>query len=178
MRVIDCQQGSPEWLEHKRGIPSASDFDRIVVPNTSFQVWLNGEKVSNHRLEPAAFEKASKLNKKAEGHIVREVLQLSDGAIPYICELIASKHYLGPMDDLSGPANAAMRNGINLEPKARAAYELVTGNTVTQTGFIISGRVGCSPDGLIGEDGMLEAKCPEGKAHVNNLYPRPKQTRP
>ena len=31
MRIIDCVQGSDEWFEAKRGIPSSSNFDKIVT---------------------------------------------------------------------------------------------------------------------------------------------------
>lgn len=61
----------------------------------------------------------------------------------------------------------AMRRGTDLEPEARAYYELVTGNEVEEVGFILdnSGEFGCSPDGLVG-DGGLEIKCPAAHNHV------------
>lgn len=61
----------------------------------------------------------------------------------------------------------AMRRGTDLEPEARAYYELVTGNGVEEVGFILdnSGEFGCSPDGLVG-DGGLEIKCPAAHNHV------------
>ncbi len=34
MKIIDCEQGTGEWWEAKRGIPSASNFDRIFTPKT------------------------------------------------------------------------------------------------------------------------------------------------
>lgn len=32
MITLDCQQGSPEWLQARLGIPTASRFDRIITP--------------------------------------------------------------------------------------------------------------------------------------------------
>ena len=56
--------------------------------------------------------------------------------------------------------NDDMERGKELEESARNAYELETGVVVTRVGFIERGsRVGCSPDGLIGEDGLQEIKC-------------------
>jgi len=53
-----------------------------------------------------------------------------------------------------------MQKGIDLEPLAREEYELVTGNKVTEVGFIeYDEYVWCSPDGLVGEDGWVEIKC-------------------
>lgn len=32
MKIIECEQGTPEWLEARRGIPTASEFEKIVTP--------------------------------------------------------------------------------------------------------------------------------------------------
>ncbi len=59
--------------------------------------------------------------------------------------------------------NRAMRWGQENEPKARAAYEVLTGNIVEETGFWVHPLydwLGASPDGLIGDIGLLECKCP------------------
>ena len=57
--------------------------------------------------------------------------------------------------------NDAMRWGTETEPQARAMYELKSGNDVREVAFIeLNDYVGVSPDGLIGDDGMLEIKCP------------------
>ena len=59
--------------------------------------------------------------------------------------------------------NDAMQHGIETEPMARARYEEVTGELVTLCGFAIHGEMpyfGASPDGLVGEDGLVEIKCP------------------
>lgn len=58
--------------------------------------------------------------------------------------------------------NDYMRRGSELEPFAREKYELETFNNVEQVGFIeYSDWFGYSPDGLIGEDGSIEIKCPK-----------------
>lgn len=56
--------------------------------------------------------------------------------------------------------NAAMRFGQEQEAFAREAYEAETGNLVDQVGFIVDeeGHFGLSPDGLVGDDGVLEIK--------------------
>lgn len=68
---------------------------------------------------------------------------------------------------VEGPSGFALQWGTDVEPFARGAYELETGNTVTESGFIQHPEfafVGCSPDGLIGADGGLEMKCPKSSA--------------
>ncbi len=66
---------------------------------------------------------------------------------------------------------AAMERGTQLEPEARNWYELTTGSNVQQVGFVESdcGRWGCSPDGLVGDDGGIEIKCPERKQYIRCL---------
>ncbi len=65
----------------------------------------------------------------------------------------------------------AMKQGVEREPLARMAYETQTQSKVKQVGLIqISDKyIGCSPDGLIGDDGGLELKCPEAKKHFKIL---------
>ena len=56
--------------------------------------------------------------------------------------------------------NSAMKFGTEQEPLARLAYEAATGNLVEEVGFFTTedGLFGLSPDGLIGDDGVLEVK--------------------
>ena len=70
----------------------------------------------------------------------------------------------------NGYVNAAMEWGIENEPHARNAYEMETGNLVTEIGFVeLNEYVGCSPDGLIGDDGMVEIKCPNTSTHIEYI---------
>lgn len=71
-----------------------------------------------------------------------------------------------------GFTSAAMQHGIDTEPRARAAYEFHTDNTVELVGFVDHPRIamfGASPDGLIGDNGLLEIKCPGSAAHIDVL---------
>jgi hypothetical protein len=67
--------------------------------------------------------------------------------------------------------NAAMERGIELEAEARSVYEFATGNTVEAIGLCIDDEheYGASPDGMIGEDGLIEIKCPLITTHVGYL---------
>lgn len=66
--------------------------------------------------------------------------------------------------------NEAIQHGIETEDEARDIYELESGNTVEQVCFVIDNEnVGCSPDGLIGEDGLVEIKCPTDKVYMQYL---------
>lgn len=73
---------------------------------------------------------------------------------------MAEKHSEAPRESYT---NEHLERGNELEEQARAIYELTTGNTVVEVGFVtdtsISKVGGVSPDGLVGEDGLVEIKC-------------------
>lgn len=65
-----------------------------------------------------------------------------------------------------------MQWGIDNEPTARLMYELNTRNEVIEVGFVKDpqGRdLGASPDGLVGDDGLVEIKCPNSSQHIESL---------
>lgn len=126
MIVLDVQQGTPEWVAARLGIPTASRFSNIMTPKTR---------------KPSA------------------------SASPYLCELVAERLTGFPSDDASSDF---MLRGTFLEAEAAAAYEFDTGLVASTVGFVLedSGRFGCSPDRLVGEDGLLEIKCLSVANHV------------
>lgn len=66
--------------------------------------------------------------------------------------------------------NAVMDNGSETEAEAREYYETAYDCKVKQVGFVLrDDDVGCSPDGLIGEKGSIEIKCPLSSTHVFNI---------
>lgn len=63
-----------------------------------------------------------------------------------------------------GPHGFALQWGTDVEPFARDAYEAETGSIVIESGFITHPDypfAGASPDGLVGNEGGLEMKCPK-----------------
>lgn len=69
-------------------------------------------------------------------------------------------------------SNAAMEWGTQQEPCARSAYSACTGELVEEVGFIQHPRLdnaGASPDGLVGDDGLVEFKCPATSTHLDTL---------
>ena len=116
------EQGTPEWLEARRGIVTASTIGQLITART---------------LKPAQNETARNL-------IETLVIEAVTGRVEPI------------------HANAAMERGNRDEPWARHEYEKATGRTVTEVGFIrYDGpdyTLGYSPDGLVGDDGLIEIK--------------------
>ena len=130
---LDVQQGSPEWAHARLGIPTASEFSRILTPKT---------------------------------------LRPSESAVGYHNELLA-EWLLG--EPLESGDDGFMRRGHVLEEDAVRYYEFERGLDVDRVGFVLRDdrRSGCSPDGLVGVDGLLEIKCPSPAMHVGYLLEAP-----
>lgn len=87
----------------------------------------------------------------------------------YMAQLIAER-LTGTVQETY--TNAAMQWGTATEPDARAAYEFREDATITPIGFVAHPVIvesGASPDGLIGEDGLIEIKCPNTSTHIDTL---------
>lgn len=129
MKILNIEQGSPEWMDARLGIPTASAYDKIITPKT---------------LKPA------------KGDTYRNQL-LAEWLLGYAIDW--------------GTSNAWTERGRDLEAEARAFYELTRDVEVAPVGFVArdDGKTGGSPDGLIGEDGGLEIKCPAIHTHVGYM---------
>lgn len=98
--------------------------------------------------------KAGKRSAKGYGYLMDVVQEMITGK--------PVEHYM----------NDAMLHGTEYEPIAKMAYEAQTGNMVVSTGFanhLTLEGVGGSADGLLGEDGIIEIKCPTTRTHMETL---------
>ena len=83
-------------------------------------------------------------------------------------QTLAGDLYAGkPIDAWEG--NAYTERGKEIEHEARLAYAM-RGNEVAEVGFVTDDlkQWGCSPDGLVNDDGMVEIKCLP-KQHIKAL---------
>jgi len=125
VKIIDCDQGSREWIDARLGIPTASCFNKILTAGGS----------------------------------------LSAQSETYLAKLIAEWFLGEPVDERE---TQFMERGTALEPTALAAYEFERSVDVQRVGFCLrdDGKVGASPDGLVGEDGAVEVKTPGAQTHM------------
>lgn len=95
-------------------------------------------------------------------------LEYSAKAVDYRNQLVAEWILGHPIE---WESNAYMDRGTGMEHEARAYYELQRGVDVVNGGFVLrdDGKVGGSPDGLVGDDGVLEIKCPAIHTHIGYL---------
>ena len=103
------------------------------------------------------------------GNILTPKFEIRKGQMPetYLARKLAEK-WVGP---LPGFNSLDMEFGKILEAEAKPFYTLQFSEEIQSVALITSddGKVGCSPDGLIGEDGGIEIKCPEPQNHVKYL---------
>lgn len=126
MQIIDVVQGSPEWFAAKCGVPSASNFDKIITTKG----------------------------------------QPSKQRAKYLYRL-AGETVTGTQEE--GYQNGAMLRGQELESEARDLYTIISGQKVKEVGFCLADGYGASPDGLVGDVGLLEIKCPSMAVHIGYL---------
>jgi putative phage-type endonuclease len=94
------------------------------------------------------------------------------GRANYAAQLVAERLTGEPAETFS---NAAMQWGTCTEPEARRAYCFRQDVDVLEVGFVDHPSIamtGASPDGLIGEDGLVEIKCPQTATHIATLLGR------
>jgi hypothetical protein len=117
MQIFTCEQGSPEWFECRRGIPTASMFSTVMAQGRG-----GGE------------------SKTRRSYMMKLAGEIITGEVeaPY--------------------TNPDLERGHALEPEARSLYEFVTGQPAEIVGFCRQDNVGCSPDALLGKNGILEIK--------------------
>jgi len=84
----------------------------------------------------------------------------------YRAQLVAERLTGQPQESFS---NAAMQWGTEQEPMARSLYEIKHGVMIDQVAIVMHPSIpmaGASPDGLIGDDGLIEIKCPNTATHI------------
>lgn len=95
-------------------------------------------------------------------------IRTGEGVETYLYKKLCEK-LLGWSDDFTG--TWAMDQGSLIETVAVPWYEFAHDVTVKRVGFCVSddGKIGCSPDGLIGDDCGLEIKSPQPPRHLKYL---------
>lgn len=104
---------------------------------------------------------------KLTGSHAQEIGNYGKGLDTY-CLKLASEYYSTATKEHFTSKDT--ERGNELEPIARGMYELDRGVEVVEVGFIkISDYVGCSPDGLVGDDGLIEIKSPDDIGHFRMI---------
>lgn len=131
MQIVNCIQGSEEWIEARIGLATGSKF-KVLQAKASKGSTVRG-KTSKDYMKQLAAERLTGLP-----------------CVSY--------------------KDANMDWGTDNEAGARVVYQAIYGVTVDEVGFVqLDDNVGVSPDGLVGDDGMIEIKCPKTTTHIDTI---------
>lgn len=127
----DVVQGSDEWHDLRRGIPTASIVGRLLTPTL----------------------------RVADNDTSRGIVQT-----------LVAERITGTTEPT--PMTGDMWRGVEMEPHARDAYTKQRAQA-DEYGFMLrdetTWRLGYSPDGVVGDDGLIEIKCPRAKNHITTV---------
>ncbi|MFL0459099.1 lambda exonuclease family protein [Kytococcus sedentarius] len=161
------EQRSDEWLAARAGILTASTIGKMLTWSKPAPVSIPcpkcdaAEGMPCQKIRGTGDLKTIHPERTAELADAPTVLRPATGdAARTLTLTLAAERITGHVEDT--PTTAAMWRGIEEEPLARAHYEETRGVTVEEVGFIVlenrGMRVGYSPDGLVGDDGLIEIK--------------------
>lgn len=124
-------------------------------------------KVKIHNMEQRSDEWFAIKKGKASASRAQAIGNGGAGLENYVIEIMAEYYSIAERENY---INEHMQRGIELEPIAKQVYELEHDCEVREIGFAeYNEYIGCSPDGLVGKDGMIEIKCPSDKVYLDIL---------
>ncbi len=138
-RIIRCTQGDDLWCAARVGRITGSNIDALLAAPTTRQSTRKGV------VCPAGTEALEKTE--------------------YRQKLVVERIYGRAVNNVT---TQYMKDGSDREPFARMIYEAEIQMPVELVGFALHPEwdwFGCSPDGLVGEDGGIELKCPAEMTH-------------
>ena len=179
----DFGQRSDDWYAARRGMVTASTIGQLVTVGapgadaydcpactaligTPCVSLRNGEPIKT--THPARVEVASRMAGE-----VPPVLTIADGDVAHgVLSALAAERISGVTEET--PTTGDMWRGVIAEPFARDAYAEHVGLPVEEVALIVRDlgnglRIGYSPDGLVGDDGLVEIKAPRAKGHVDTV---------
>lgn len=129
MIIHTCEQRSQDWYALRAGIPTASEFSRLITSDGT-------------------------RSKSADGY-----------ALTLAGEMFAGK----TLDTFEG--TSWTERGREMEDEAIRRYQFDRDLDVDPVGFVTDDakRTGCSPDGFVGKDGLVEVKCLKAENHIKAI---------
>lgn len=181
--IHDCEQRSDQWLALRCGMLTASTIGQMVEVKAPGPEAYTCPECEAHPDFPcisragATKGQPTKVPHRGRVKAAEEMAPTAEKLItavsaekarPFLAAL-AAERITGHVEQI--PVTRDMWRGIDSEPFARDAYAEHTGTAVREVGFITRDIgdgvvIGYSPDGLVGDDGLLEIKAPRAKSHL------------
>jgi exodeoxyribonuclease (lambda-induced) len=178
MILIECRQGTPEWLAARAGAITASRyFDAISTVgglNEQQQKFVDAVlKMSMPEREAATLAgyktppRSSIIERALRGE---PTVEPSDTAKRYAADIAFERISMKPYGE--PPKTWLLNRGHELEDRARIIYESRTGYMVEETGVVLTDdrKFGYSTDGMPEDDGLIEIKCPIDSIKIMEMW--------
>lgn len=177
----ELEQGSQEWLDARAGLVTASTIGRLITVGTVGAIEYACPDCGAVKGE-ACRSKASKTPKaistfhglRSDAAIEADALALTiadNDTSRGLLLALAGERITGRVDPVR--VTPDMWRGTDEEPIARDFYASHKRVTVDEVGFMVREdngvRLGYSPDGLVGDDGLIEIKSRLQKKHVQTV---------
>lgn len=176
-RVIECEQGSPEWHKARAGVITASMFSTIrakvnglTEQQSKYVEAIRAGHAESRAREIAGYKAAPKAEVVQRAIDGEKVGDFSEATLNYAFRLAVERISGEALDE--GFETYSMRRGHELEPEARMVHEMQTGLIVERAGFVVTDdrKFGASADGLIGTDEGSEYKCFTDPAKLRSFW--------
>ena len=171
MKIHNVVQGTIDWHLLRTGKPTASMFGKVIGE----KAMLKAEIIEKVHSDEEHIRDIKKMNLLQLTELARLryidispnlILPKTDYAFQLAAEILAGYD----ADEWLG--NASTEHGHDAEMFARKAYLDITGVEPQQVGFITNDAetMGCSPDALVDDNGLLEIKAPTAKKVIQIYY--------
>jgi hypothetical protein len=176
----DYPQRSPQWLELRRGMVTASTVGQLVTTKQLTAIDFACPACETTARESCRSKRtgtpiATLHPERAEVARADDsppVLVLADNETTRSLAAVLAAERIAGVDPDNQLGGRDIWRGMDSEPYARDAYAQHYGVEVTEVGFMTLAcdgyTIGLSPDGLVGADGGLEVKAPRQKGHLLN----------
>lgn len=178
LRILpDLAQGTPEWHDQRRGMVTASVVGSLITVGPPDAITVACSDCGASANEPCVSMAAKKAPVPIKTiHSVRAATAADQPPVYSVADndtsrgltaTLVAERLTGYTED--GPMTSDMWRGVECEPYARDYYAEHY-DPVTEVGFMVRDdwgySIGYSPDGLVGDDGLIEIKAPRAKRHL------------
>lgn len=180
MIVLNFPQGSEDWLRARCGAATASRFaearEQVGLLDERQTIYVQAllRGVDELSARTAAGYKNKPTAAGIDRALAGEPLSQPSAVAKAYAWLVAMETIARePLDDTF--VTYAMNRGRELEPRARQQYELRTDALVEEASLVLTddSRFGYSTDGLVGDEGLIEIKCPLSASKIGNVWASP-----
>lgn len=179
LRILDVDQRSKEWYEARRGIVTASSVGDLISISSPDPTVVACETCSAVVGSPCMNARATKPTPIKSFHETRTTKAATlppvygpatGDTARGLLDSLAAERITGHVEDTY--TSRDMERGIAAEPIARDLYAGYHA-AVNECGFMVRDfdgfKIGYSPDGLVGDDGLIEIKAPRQKRELRTI---------